>query len=92
MLHSPRVREGLFKRAIIQSGTLFMPWVICQDPTEGAYEIANIIGCNMTTPAEIDRCLKNASVRDLVLAQDEHKVINMRTNMLVPYRPLIHII
>uniref|UniRef100_A0A182UY99 carboxylesterase n=1 Tax=Anopheles merus TaxID=30066 RepID=A0A182UY99_ANOME len=73
MLHSPRVREGLFKRAIIQSGTLFMPWVICQDPTEGAYEMASIIGCNMTTPAEIDRCLKNASVRDLVLAQDQHK-------------------
>uniref|UniRef100_A0A6E8W2V0 carboxylesterase n=1 Tax=Anopheles coluzzii TaxID=1518534 RepID=A0A6E8W2V0_ANOCL len=57
----------------LSSGTLFMPWVICQDPTEGAYEIARIIGCPMTTPAEIDNCLKSASVSDLVLAQDEHK-------------------
>ena len=51
-----------------------MPWVICQDPTEGAYEIARIIGCPMTTPAGIDSCLKAASVRDLVQAQDQHKV------------------
>ncbi|XP_035899149.1 uncharacterized protein LOC118506307 [Anopheles stephensi] len=73
MLHSPQVREDLFQRAIIQSGTLFMPWVICQDPTEGAYEIASIIGCPLTSPTEIDDCLKQASVRDLVQAQDQHK-------------------
>ncbi|XP_058123504.1 esterase E4-like [Anopheles ziemanni] len=75
MLHSPRVREGLFHRAIIQSGTLFMPWVTCQNPTEGAYEIARIIGCPMTSAEEIDNCLKQASVKDLVQAQDEHKRI-----------------
>ncbi|XP_050067337.1 esterase E4-like [Anopheles maculipalpis] len=73
LLHSPLVREDLFQRAIIQSGTTFMPWVICQDPTEGAYEIARIIGCNMTSPRQIDYCLKNASVRDLIQAQNQHK-------------------
>ncbi|XP_050079655.1 uncharacterized protein LOC126567478 [Anopheles maculipalpis] len=73
MLHSPLVREDLFHRAIIQSGTTFMPWVTCQDPTEGSYDIARIIGCPMTSPNEIDNCLKQASVRDLVQAQDQHK-------------------
>uniref|UniRef100_A0A182JG44 Carboxylic ester hydrolase n=1 Tax=Anopheles atroparvus TaxID=41427 RepID=A0A182JG44_ANOAO len=79
MLHSPRVREGLFNRAIIQSGTLFMPWVTCQNPTDGAYEIARLIGCSMESASEIDSCLKQASVKDLVEAQDEHKRMEFRS-------------
>ncbi|ETN61524.1 glutactin [Anopheles darlingi] len=72
LLYSPLVRDTLFSRAIIQSGSIFAPWATCRSPKEGAMDIARRVGCDR--PAEsMEDCLRSVSALSLMQAYNDHK-------------------
>uniref|UniRef100_A0A182QVZ9 Carboxylic ester hydrolase n=1 Tax=Anopheles farauti TaxID=69004 RepID=A0A182QVZ9_9DIPT len=72
LLYSPSVREDLFHRAIIQSGSIFAPWATCKSPREGALDIARRVNCDR--PAEtMEDCLRSVPALKLMEAYEEHK-------------------
>uniref|UniRef100_A0A182UF38 Carboxylic ester hydrolase n=1 Tax=Anopheles melas TaxID=34690 RepID=A0A182UF38_9DIPT len=72
LLYSPTVREDLFHRAIIQSGSIFSPWATCKSPKEGALDIARRVNCDR--PVEtMEDCLRNVPALRLMEAYEEHK-------------------
>ncbi|XP_055534060.1 glutactin-like [Wyeomyia smithii] len=83
LLHTPLVRSKptpLFHRAIIQSGSVFSPWAICDTPTEGAYDIASRLGCGN----DVEQCLLEAPVEDLLIAFQLHRT-DAIVNRGLPY-------
>ncbi|XP_055626036.1 glutactin-like isoform X2 [Toxorhynchites rutilus septentrionalis] len=74
MLHSPLVqgrKVPLFHRAILQSGSLFSPWAMGDNPVEGAHDIAKRAGCN--DPASVEQCLQEVPVKRLLEAFGAHR-------------------
>ncbi|XP_053676821.1 esterase E4-like [Anopheles nili] len=72
LLYSPTVRDDLFHRAIIQSGSVFAPWATCKSPKEGALDIARRVNCDR--PAEsMEDCLRSVSALRLMEAYEDHK-------------------
>ncbi|XP_050090637.1 glutactin-like isoform X2 [Anopheles aquasalis] len=73
LLYSPLVRETLFSRAIIQSGSIFSPWATCRSPKEGAIDIARRVGCDR--PAEsMEDCLRSVPAVSLMQAYNDHRI------------------
>lgn len=65
-MFSPSSR-GLFHRAISQSGSAFMPWVLPPaDPLAKAKEQAEVVGCPATNSAALVRCLRGMEAKDIV--------------------------
>ncbi|CAG4931000.1 unnamed protein product [Colias eurytheme] len=58
--------KGLFKRAIMQSGTLLCPWVQTHKPRERAILLARELGCKSNYDAEIVEFFKNIPAEALV--------------------------
>lgn len=73
MLHSPMVNTRavpLFKRAILQSGSIFSTFAMCDAPVEGSMDIAGKAGC--TDPATVEQCLQQVPVVNLLQAFNLH--------------------
>ncbi|XP_058827003.1 glutactin-like [Topomyia yanbarensis] len=73
LLHTPLMRSRplpLFHRAILQSGSIFSPWAMCDTPVIGAYDIAKRLGC---AEEYYERCLQTASIENLLKAFDSHR-------------------
>ncbi|XP_034655471.1 glutactin [Drosophila subobscura] len=69
LLLSPRTEEHLFKRAIVQSGSIFAQWAINSDPRGQAIRICEKLRC--TGCEQEDRlwlCLRNSTVKDILKA------------------------
>ncbi|XP_001352976.2 glutactin isoform X1 [Drosophila pseudoobscura] len=69
LLLSPRTEEHLFKRAIVQSGSIFARWAINSDPRAQATRICEKLLCSGCE--QEDRlwvCLRNASVASILRA------------------------
>ncbi|XP_053685665.1 glutactin-like [Sabethes cyaneus] len=77
LVHTPLTRERsvpLFRRAIIQSGSVFSPWAICDTPVESAHDIAGRLGC----VNDLEQCLLQAPIDGLLRAFESH-----RTDMVI---------
>lgn len=73
LLHSPLVQSRstpLFHKAIIQSGSVFAPWAITDNPLEGTNDIVSRLGCTGVTT---EQCLRTANVRSLLGAFNAHR-------------------
>ncbi|XP_035901434.1 esterase E4-like [Anopheles stephensi] len=78
LLYSPIVRDDLFHRAIVQSGSIFSPWATCRSPKEGALDIARRVNCDR--PVEtMEDCLRSVPALRLMEAYEDHK--NMQFNL-----------
>lgn len=74
MLHSPLVQGlevPLFNKAILQSGSLFSPWAMCDNPVEGANDIAQRVGCK--DPSSVEQCLQQVPMKHLLEAFGAHR-------------------
>ncbi|XP_075717743.1 neuroligin-1 isoform X2 [Rhinoderma darwinii] len=58
--------EGLFQRAIAQSGTALSSWAVSFQPAKYARILATKVGCNMTDTVELVECLQKKPYRELV--------------------------
>ncbi|KAM9317436.1 neuroligin-1 isoform 4-T4 [Gastrophryne carolinensis] len=58
--------EGLFQRAIAQSGTALSSWAVSFQPAKYARILATKVGCNMTDTVELIECLQKKPYRELV--------------------------
>ncbi|EAT48034.2 AAEL000862-PA, partial [Aedes aegypti] len=79
MLHSPLVQNRevpLFRRAILQSGSLLVPRHVADDPVEGAKDIAKRLGCG---ESEIEMCFRAAPTNKLLEAFLEHRAETIRS-------------
>lgn len=60
------VHEGLFQRAISQSGSAFCPWGFSRTPREQALRLGNQVGCPYTDSEELVNCLVSLDPWDLI--------------------------
>ncbi|XP_065082057.1 uncharacterized protein LOC135704503 [Ochlerotatus camptorhynchus] len=84
MLHSPLVQSRmvpLFQKAILQSGSVFAPWAISDEPLDGTNDIVRRLGCTGTS---MEQCFRGASVRSLLEAFAAHRSETV-TNRGYPY-------
>ncbi|XP_075395017.1 neuroligin-4, X-linked isoform X2 [Tenrec ecaudatus] len=58
--------EGLFQKAIIQSGTALSSWAVNYQPAKYTRVLADKVGCNMLDTTELVECLRRKSPRELV--------------------------
>ncbi|XP_012863993.1 neuroligin-4, X-linked [Echinops telfairi] len=58
--------EGLFQKAIIQSGTALSSWAVNYQPAKYTRVLADKVGCNMLDTTELVECLRHKSPRELV--------------------------
>ncbi|XP_076647374.1 esterase FE4 isoform X2 [Halictus rubicundus] len=64
---SPRA-QGLFHKAIMQSGLLTCPWSWNQSKPERGFRLAKILGTDSTDPEEVVRYLRTIDANDIVMA------------------------
>ncbi|KAL1764404.1 neuroligin-4, X-linked isoform X1 [Sigmodon hispidus] len=57
--------EGLFQKAIIQSGTALSSWAVNYQPAKYTRALADRVGCNMLDTAELVECLRRQGWREL---------------------------
>lgn len=63
LLLSPMTPNGLLHRYIMQSGSIFAPWSINQQPLQQAAHICQSLNCpNCSANSELYECLRSASV------------------------------
>ena len=70
LILSPRA-QGLFHKAIIQSGLLTAPWSRNQSRPERCFKLAKLLGNDSTDPEEVVRFLRTVSTRDIVKTQSQ---------------------
>nr|WGO51719.1 putative antennal esterase CXE20 [Ectropis grisescens] len=78
--------EGLFHRAILQSGSALSPWSLQLDPVKTASLLAKNIGYNVKKPSEIYDVLRNVSAKVLLetrVPREEGDIVNSE-NIFVP--------
>ncbi|XP_017101492.2 glutactin [Drosophila bipectinata] len=79
LLLSPKTEENLFKRAIVQSGSIFAKWAINTDPIAQTRRVCAQLGCsNCDQDDQMVRCLREAKVVDLA-----------RITMLERFSPIV---
>jgi carboxylesterase type B len=59
--------NGLFQRAISQSGTVLLPHIFTQHPLESANELARELNCTGNSTAEIVACFRKTDAKILML-------------------------
>ncbi|GBP50148.1 Esterase B1 [Eumeta japonica] len=72
--------KGLFKRAIVQSGSMHCHWAQCIEPRERALAIARGLGYEGTNDEDLYEFYKNVSIECLV---STHKPITMADSVCV---------
>nr|XP_046248919.1 cocaine esterase-like [Scatophagus argus] len=71
LLLSP-LSDGLFHRAIAESGTAAMDMLYTNDPLPATHMVANMSGCSLESSKKIADCMKNLDINTIVtLAEDE---------------------
>ncbi|KOB74700.1 Odorant degrading enzyme CXE20 [Operophtera brumata] len=60
--------EGLFNRAIIDSGNAIRPMFFDRDPINTAAEVASRLGYNTTDPDELQKIFQNTTADEIVIA------------------------
>jgi len=69
LLLSPRTGDNLFKRAIVQSGSIFANWAINKDPRAQSHRICVQLGCSSCEQHNhLVECLQKAKVQDILIA------------------------
>lgn len=63
--------QGLFSRAIMQSGSAVNPWAFTFNPKENAMALADKFGIKTTSTAEMVKKLAEIPTKDLVQASSE---------------------
>uniref|UniRef100_A0A3P9LLB9 Neuroligin 1 n=1 Tax=Oryzias latipes TaxID=8090 RepID=A0A3P9LLB9_ORYLA len=58
--------EGLFQRAIAQSGTALSSWAVSFQPAKYARMLARKVGCNLEDTVELVTCLQKKPFKELV--------------------------
>ncbi|XP_065105314.2 neuroligin-3a isoform X1 [Paramisgurnus dabryanus] len=58
--------EGLFHRAIIQSGSALSSWAVNYQPVKYTRHLAEKVGCNVLDTLDMVDCLRKKSARELV--------------------------
>ncbi|XP_028923617.1 neuroligin-3 isoform X2 [Ornithorhynchus anatinus] len=58
--------EGLFQRAIIQSGSALSSWAVNYQPAKYTGLLADKVGCNVLDTADLVDCLRQKSAKELV--------------------------
>ncbi|XP_026213678.1 neuroligin-3a isoform X2 [Anabas testudineus] len=58
--------EGLFHRAIIQSGSALSSWAVNYQPVKYTRVLAEKVGCNVLDTSDMVECLRKKSSRELV--------------------------
>nr|XP_005889987.1 PREDICTED: neuroligin-1 isoform X2 [Bos mutus] len=58
--------EGLFQRAIAQSGTALSSWAVSFQPAKYARMLATKVGCNVSDTVELVECLQKKPYKELV--------------------------
>ncbi|XP_073660016.1 neuroligin-1 isoform X4 [Tursiops truncatus] len=58
--------EGLFQRAIAQSGTALSSWAVSFQPAKYARMLATKVGCNASDTVELVECLQKKPYKELV--------------------------
>ncbi|XP_051876826.1 neuroligin-3a isoform X4 [Pristis pectinata] len=58
--------EGLFQRAIIQSGSALSSWAVNYQPAKYTRLLAEKVGCNMLDTLDMVDCLRQKSYKELV--------------------------
>lgn len=70
--------EGLFHRAIAQSGSALCDWAIEKDPLSFAQGVAESVGCPNNSNERMVECLRTISASSLLRAQSKFKVSQSR--------------
>ncbi|XP_059614088.1 acetylcholinesterase isoform X2 [Phlebotomus argentipes] len=84
--------QPFFQRAICQSGTSLMEWVMQEEPEQKAVRLAKIVGCKSNAEEEIYESLMSASALDLTLGavktltEDEK-----RRGLPIPFKPVVEL-
>jgi len=68
------VIEGLFQRAIMQSGSALCDWAIERSPLRFARDIAESVGCPSSPSNQLVECLRSITPTALLKAQSKVKV------------------
>nr|XP_020730845.1 neuroligin-4, X-linked [Odocoileus virginianus texanus] len=58
--------EGLFQKAIIQSGTALSSWAVNYQPAKYTRILADKVGCNMLDTTDMVECLRDKNYRELI--------------------------
>ncbi|XP_069319445.1 neuroligin-4, X-linked isoform X2 [Eulemur rufifrons] len=58
--------EGLFQKAIIQSGTALSSWAVNYQPAKYTRILADKVGCNMLDTTDMVECLRNKNHKELI--------------------------
>ncbi|XP_013369048.1 PREDICTED: neuroligin-1 isoform X2 [Chinchilla lanigera] len=58
--------EGLFQRAIAQSGTALSSWAVSFQPAKYARMLATKVGCNVSDTVDLVECLQKKPYKELV--------------------------
>ncbi|XP_053436956.1 neuroligin-4, X-linked isoform X2 [Nycticebus coucang] len=58
--------EGLFQKAIIQSGTALSSWAVNYQPAKYTRILADKVGCNMLDTTDMVECLRNKNYKELI--------------------------
>lgn len=58
--------EGLFQKAIIQSGTALSSWAVNYQPAKYTRMLADKVGCNMLDTTDMVECLRNKNYKELI--------------------------
>ncbi|XP_050633787.1 neuroligin-4, X-linked-like [Macaca thibetana thibetana] len=58
--------EGLFQKAIIQSGTALSSWAVNYQPAKYTRILADKVGCNMLDTTDVVECLRNKNYKELI--------------------------
>ncbi|XP_050741939.1 glutactin [Drosophila biarmipes] len=69
LLLSPKTGDHLFKRAIVQSGSIFAKWAINKDPRTQSQRICARLGCSRCEEQDpLVECLQKTKVQDILKA------------------------
>ncbi|KAL1391636.1 hypothetical protein pipiens_001061 [Culex pipiens pipiens] len=69
---------GSAARAILQSGSVFSPWAMCDSPVQGSMDIARRTGC--TDEATVEQCLQQAPLINLLQAFENHRTETIKSD------------
>ncbi|XP_076286592.1 esterase FE4-like [Lasioglossum baleicum] len=81
---SPRA-QGLFHKAIMQSGLLTCPWSLNQSKPERCFRLAKVLGKDSTDPEEVVQYLRTVDANDIVKAVEHILTEQERKQFVLPF-------
>ncbi|XP_076286573.1 esterase FE4-like isoform X2 [Lasioglossum baleicum] len=81
---SPRA-QGLFHKAIMQSGLLTCPWSLNQSKPERCFRLAKVLGNDSTDPEDVVQYLRTVDANDIVKAVDRILTQQEKADFDIPF-------